>query len=242
LTESRFPGFPPETARFFRGLKRNNTREWFQARKAVYEEKVRAPMCALVEALNARMMRFAPEYVAEPAKAIYRIYRDTRFSADKTPYKTHIAAVFTRRGLEKHAGAGFYFSVSHEEVEVAGGVYMPGPEQLLAIRRQLLERHEDFRRLVNARPLKSAMGDLQGDRLSRVPTGFPADHAAADLVRYKQWLLYVVLDAELAATSALFDEILKRFRAMAPVVEFLNAPLKRPRRPMPLSLSVGRLP
>jgi len=226
----RFPGFPPEAMTFFRGLRRNNRREWFQARKHIFEEKVRAPMVALVEELNAAMLDFAPSYITDPQAAIYRIYRDTRFSPDKTPYKDHIAAVFPRRGMQKHACAGFYFSVAPGEVEVAGGVYMPGPEELRAIRGHLLQFHQDFREIVSARPLRTLLGELEGDQLSRVPKGFPADHPASDLVRYKQWLFYIVLDPALATTPKLSGEILKRFRVMTPFVEFLNAPLKQAKR------------
>src|SRR5262245_36934148 len=106
-----FPGFPKEMVTFFRGLEKNNTREWFQPRKAVYEEQVKAPMLALVDAINRDLAKFAPDYINEPQKAVYRIYRDTRFSADKTPYKPFIAAIFPKRGQEKHGGGGLYFSV-----------------------------------------------------------------------------------------------------------------------------------
>jgi len=94
---------------FFRGLARNNRREWFMDRKEVYEESVKAPMTALVAALNAEMMRFAPEYATDPARAIYRIYRDVRFSHDKTPYKIHIAASFWRKGHGETPGRGILF-------------------------------------------------------------------------------------------------------------------------------------
>lgn len=182
-------------------------------------------MIELLTALNVEMMKFAPAHVREPESAIYRIYRDTRFSSDKTPYKTHIAAIFPRRGLAKHSCAGLYFSVSPEEIEIAGGVYMPMPEDLRAIRLHLLDHHEAFRRIVKGRTLRSLMGELQGDRLSRVPKGFPADHPAADLVRQKQWLVYVMLEPEIATKPKLFTEVVKRFRAMAPFLEFLNTPL-----------------
>src|ERR1700681_2927743 len=119
MAKIRFGGFPQAGMQVFRGLKRNNRREWFQPRKHVYDEQLKAPMVDLVTAVTAEMMRFAPDYVADPAKALYRIYRDTRFSKDKTPYKTHIAAIFPRRGLAKHGGAGLYFSVSPDEIEVA---------------------------------------------------------------------------------------------------------------------------
>src|SRR5579863_8851398 len=111
-----FPGFPPEALKFFASLARNNDREWFQPRKEIFDTKIKAPMCELVLAVNEDLAKFAPAYTADPKKAIYRIYRDTRFSPDKTPYKTHIAASFSRRGMEKHGAGGFYFSVSHKEV------------------------------------------------------------------------------------------------------------------------------
>ncbi len=222
-----FPGIPQEGMQFLSALARNNRREWFQPRKHVYDEQVKTPMAELVTALNSAMMRFAPNYVAEPAKAIYRIYRDTRFSKDKTPYKTHIAAIFPRRGLEKHGGAGLYFSVSPKEIEVAGGVYMPGPEALLAIRTHLAGHHEEFRKIIRAKKLRTLMGEMHGDQLSRVPKGFPCGHAAADLLRYKQWLVYVMLDPKLAVTPKLLPEVQKRFEAMMPFLEFLNRPLVR---------------
>lgn len=227
---SAFAGFPEEGIKFLRALKRNNRREWFQPRKHVYEEQVKAPMLELVAALNAEMMAFAPDYVSEPSDAVFRIYRDTRFSPDKTPYKKHIAAAFKRSGFDRHAGAGLYFSVSAAEIEIAAGVYMPAPEELRAIRMHLLENHEEFRRLTADGGLRTAMGELQGDRLSRVPKGFPAEHPAADLVRYKQLLFWVLLDPQLATSPKLFDEVLTRFRVLTPFVEFLNTPLLRARQ------------
>lgn len=225
----RFSGFPKEAPAFLRALKRNNNREWFLAHKQVFDEKVKAPMVQLVEALNTALADFAPSYVTDPAKAVYRIYRDTRFSADKTPYKTHMAALFLPRGLEKHASGSLYFEISAEDVGVAGGIYMPGPEQLLAVRGHLAGQHEPFRRILAGRQLRRLMGGLCGEQLTRVPKGFPCDHPAADLIRYKQWYVYVQLEPALVTSPKLFTELLKRFRAMMPLVEFLNEPL-RPRR------------
>ena len=223
---SAFPGFPGEAIQFFRGLARNNNREWFLPRKAIFEAQVKQPMRELVAELNAAMMGFAPEYVTDPDKAIYRIYRDTRFSQDKTPYKDHIAASFRRHGTVGHSDAGYYFEVSHQEVGIGGGVYMPAPETLLAIRNHIAGRHEEFREIVGARAVRQLFGELQGERLSRVPKGFCAQHPAADLLRFKQLYLYVELPPDLATTHALYGEIVKRFRAMAPFLGFMTAPLK----------------
>lgn len=166
-----FTGFPPEALMFFRGLARNNRREWFQPRKEIFENTVRQPMIELVEALNAGFAKLAPEYITDPRKAIYRIYRDTRFSSDKTPYKTHLAASFPRRG-DRRSGPGFYFSLSLKELGVAGGFYDPTPERLLAVRAWLADNHERFRKA--ARGAEKFMGKLHGESLQRIPKGFDA--------------------------------------------------------------------
>lgn len=225
MPATSFPGFPSDALTFFRQLKRNNNREWFEPRKTLFEEKVRGPMVALVEALNTELATLAPDHVTEPKKAIYRLYRDTRFSKDKTPYKDHIAANFPHRKLDKHAGAGLYVGISHESVDVAGGLYMPGPEQLLAVRNLLAEQHSEFTKLTGARAFRTLLGELQGEQLTRVPKGFSADHPAADLLRRKQWYWYVRLEAELATSPKLFVEIRKRVAAVLPAVAWLNAPL-----------------
>ncbi|MBI1790508.1 MAG: DUF2461 domain-containing protein [Acidobacteria bacterium] len=217
-----FSGFPREGIAFLRDLKKHNTREWFQPRKALHDELVKKPMVDLIAAMQREMAEFAPQYTGEPRKLIYRIYRDTRFSADKTPYKTNIAASFAPRGAERHAAAGFYFSISPVEVAAGSGVYMPQPPQLLAIRGRIAERHLELRAILAERTLRRLMGGLDGEQLSRVPKGFPAEHPAADLLRYKQLLLYVTLDAGLATTPKLYTELIRRFRAMTPFVEFLN--------------------
>ena len=222
---SGFAGFPAEALTFLRGLKKNNNREWFQAHKPVFEEKVKAPMLELIGELNLALAGFAPGYVTDPAKAYYRIYRDTRFSPDKTPYKTHISALFRPRGLDKHSCGSLYFQISPKETGVAGGIYMPGPEELLAVRTHLAEHHERLTRILRGKPLRTLMGDLNGDRLTRVPKGFPCDHPAEDLIRMKQWYLWAELDAGVVTTPKLFAELLRRFRAMTPLVDFFNEPL-----------------
>ena len=111
-----FAGFSKKMPAFFRGLERNNTREWFAPRKELFEAEVRGPMVELVGLVNEDLKKFAIDNaVTDPKRAIYRLYRDTRFSKDKTPYKSHIGATFPRRGLPKHAGAGFY------ELHLRGG-------------------------------------------------------------------------------------------------------------------------
>lgn len=224
-----FAGFPPEGIKFLKQLEKNNDRDWFQARKETYETKLRAPMAELVEAINAELRKFAPEHITDPKKAIYRIYRDTRFSNDKTPYKTHAAAIFPRRGLDKHSSAGYYFHVSPKSVMIAAGAYMPGPDQLYPIRTWLTENHAAF--LKTAAKAEKICGKLQGESMTRSPKGFDPAHPAADLVKQKSWLFWQELDAELACSPKLLPELVKRFKAAAPVIAAINTPLLKAARP-----------
>src|SRR5262245_66361434 len=102
---------------------------------------------------------------------------------------------------------------------------MPPPDCLLAVRQHLAGHHEEFRKLSSSRPIRKLLGAMQGEQLSRVPKGFPADHPAADLLKHKQFLFFVTLEPSIATTPKLFDEVLARFRAMAPWLDFLNTPL-----------------
>ena len=224
---SQFAGFPPETLQFFRGLARNNNREWFLPRKPLFEEKVKGPMRQLVDALNLALHDFAPEYETDPDKAIFRIYRDVRFSKDKKPYKGQIAATFRRRGTAHHQG-GYYVAISHKEVAVGGGVYLPEPAPLLAIRQRIADRHEEFRGILATPSVRKLLGGLEGEQLSRVPRGFPADHPAADLLRYKYYILYKELPPGLATSPKLYKAIVERFRVMTPFLQFLTAAFAAP--------------
>jgi len=224
--KSTFPGFPKEGMAFLRALKKNNDREWFTPRKAIFEATVRQPMIELVSAIHREMLRFAPQYVGEPAKCVYRIYRDTRFSKDKTPYKTYASALLLPNGFDKYAGcAAYYFAVSPENIEVAGGIYTPDRDVLLAVRQHIAENHKQFRATFSSPRVKKLLGELQGDSVSRVPKGFDPDHPAADLIKRKHYLLDTQLDPKLATTPKLLGELVSRIEAMTPFVEFLNRPL-----------------
>ena len=220
-----FPGFPVEMVRFFRSLKRNNRREWFQPRKHLFEQHVKAPMLDLVAVINTELSKFAPEYVTEPKSAIFRIYRDTRFSADKTPYKTHVAASFSRRGGERLGTGGFYFSVSNQAIEVAAGLWHPDREVMLMVRNHIAETHDELTRILADKKSRKLAGELKGDALTRSPKGFDPAHPAAEFIKMKDWVLDVNLDAKLATTPQLQGAIVERFRAMAPLLAYLNRPL-----------------
>ena len=225
------PFFTEETLRFFRGLKRNNRREWFEDRRLVFETAVKGPMLELIERINVGMADYAPAHIRPAAKILFRIYRDTRFSADKSPYKSHLGAWWARSGMEKTSGAGYYLHVSGTELVVAAGVYMPAKEQTLAIRRHLLANHEEWKKLIENRKLLRAFDVHDPAALSRPPKGFPADHPAIEWIKWRQWGVTKHLPAETALDENLAEQVESHFRLASPLVEFLNVPLLRPERP-----------
>jgi uncharacterized protein (TIGR02453 family) len=234
------PGFTEEALRFFRGLKRNNRREWFEERREIYERAVKAPMLALIEQLTLGMTDYAPAHVRPAAKCLFRIYRDTRFSADKSPYKSHLGAWWSRSGLEKTSGAGYYMHVSSTDLVIAAGAYMPEKEQTLAIRRKLLEDHAEWKQLIEDRRLLRAFTVHDPMALSRPPKGFPCEHPAMEWIKWRQWGVTMHLPAEEALRPNLAREVEKRFRLATPLVNFLNAPLAQPERPR--RVMIDRLP
>jgi uncharacterized protein (TIGR02453 family) len=232
--------FSPASLKFLRGLARHNDRAWFDLRKPLYERELKAPMLALIAEINESLADFAPGHVRPPHKCMMRIYRDTRFDESRNlpirPYKTQVAAWWALAGLEKTSGGGFYFHLNAKELVIAAGIYMPSPDQLLAIRRHLLVHHAELRALLANRKLRAAMGELEGHRLTRPPRGFPADSPALDLLLCRQWGVSATLPAELATQPTLLKEITARFRLAAPIVAFLNTPLAPSERPkIPLS-------
>lgn len=227
MSSTKFAGFSQQALTFLRGLERNNKREWFQPRKHLYEQLIRDPLDELIECINAEFAEHAPRYVTPVAKSRFRIYRDTRFSHDKRPYKTRIAAAWYPQNMSKTAGGCFYFHFNAKELLIFAGVYLPERLELLAIRDLLAQRHEEFRNLLRSRTLRKHMGDLQGEQLSRVPKGFDKYHPAEDLLRRRQWFVESVIDAQCVATVRLLPEIMARFRAAIPLVEFLNQPFMK---------------
>ena len=224
--EFQFPGFKPEARQFLRELAANNNRAWFKPRKSDYEQYVRGPLIELTWELGIALSDFAEGYRTDARKAVYRIYRDVRFSRNKDPYKTHAAAIFPPLGLDRHAGAGFYFHFSADELFVGGGVYAPGSAELRLIRERIARDHGELRAIVAASDFKRAFGGIAGATLKRIPQGFPRDHAAADLLVRKQFLAAATLPAAEIEKPTIAAVLNRHFRMIAPFLAFLNEPLR----------------
>lgn len=220
------PRFPAGATRFLRSLKRNNDREWFRARRDDFEALIDGPMNAIIERLAHDFRHFLPDVIASPRVSRYRIYRDTRFSDNKTPLKTHIAAIFPSRHLPRHEGPGLYFELAGDWVYAGGGIYMPQPQTVQLLREHIAANHRRLARIVNAAAFKRMFGELHGDRLARMPRGFPADHPAGELLKYRQMLVGREWPASFASSARFYPELLRTFRTAAPLIKFLNEPLE----------------
>jgi uncharacterized protein (TIGR02453 family) len=219
------PYFRSEALTFLRNLAKHNDREWFQPRKAIFEAELKEPMLAIVRKITDAMVDFAPNHVRPAEKSLFRIYRDTRFSSDKRPYKTHVAAWWTHTGLDKTSGAGYYFHVSAKEVIVAAGSYMPEKDQLGAIRHWLLDHHAEFRKLLARPAVRKAFTEFDGNALTRPPKGFPCDHPALDLIQCRQWGLSATLPTSAALRPDFATVVIRHFKLVAPIVDALNTPI-----------------
>jgi uncharacterized protein (TIGR02453 family) len=215
----------PEGLKFLKNLGKNNNREWFNERKAVYEAELKEPMLAIIRKVTDAMVEFAPDHVRPAEKSLFRIYRDTRFSNNKLPYKTHVAAWWSHTGMDKTSGAGYYFQVSPKGVVVAAGAYMPEKEQLAAIRHWMLVHHGEFRKLLNRPAVKKTFTEFEGEALTRPPKGFPAEHPAIDLIKCKQWGLSTTLAVETALETNFSQTLSRHFRLLKPIVDALNEPI-----------------
>jgi uncharacterized protein (TIGR02453 family) len=227
---SEFRGFRPDALGFLRRLARRNTRDWFERHRAVYETQVREPLRALVEEMDVRLARIAPEIVGDPRRSVFRIHRDVRFSADKSPYKTNAACQFYHQDAGRGAGqdaegagAGLYFQLADGDCFVAGGIWMPARPALEKIREALVEDPDGLARIVGAPAFRRRFRALDREAmLTRLPRGYAAGHPAERWLRYKSFTATRVL-SEHAVMSARLPSVLERdFAALVPLVRWLN--------------------
>jgi len=222
--------FSAATLTFLRGLKRHNERPWFEAHRAEYEAVVKDPMRDLIEEIDVRLARFAPEIIGDPKRSMFRIYRDIRFSADKSPYKTHASCWFYHRdgsravGREAAGGgAGFYFQIAPGDSFIGGGMWMPPREALVTLRDAIAEDAKGFERLASDRRVQRRFGGLDEEAvLRRVPRGFAPDHPAARWLKFQSFVMGRALSDAQAVSARLPTLLEADFRLMLPLVRWIN--------------------
>ena len=228
-----FRGFGRGALTFLRQLKKNNRREWFQANRETYDNEVLEPLRLLVEEVDVRFGHFAPEFIGDPRRSIFRIYRDVRFSKDKSPYKTHAASWFKHRnaghgvGSETHGGgAGFYFHIEPGGSMVAGGIWMPPRPTLNQLRDSIAARPAEFTKSMSAAGFKRRFGTLSEEAmLTRLPRGFAPGHPAEQWLRYQSFTVHAMLSDTEVLDRRIVDRIERDFKTMLPFVRWLNGAL-----------------
>jgi uncharacterized protein (TIGR02453 family) len=215
-----FPGFSRNAIQFLVELALHNERSWFQPRKGEYERLLKEPLASLCLALGERFEARGMPFRSDPARSPFRIYRDVRFSADKTPYKTHISASFPWAG-EGSGGVGAYFHFQPGEMFAGGGMWHPEPVQLAAWRRAVDTDLDTVRAAIESHEFLSTFGHVGGDSLKRVPAGFAPDHPAADLLKLKDVTFGRALADDDVLSPDLPDLLATTFAAAVPLLALL---------------------
>ncbi len=222
----------PDALAFLRALARHNNREWFTANRARYEQSLRQPMSALVEALDVRLASLAPEIIGDPRRSMFRIHRDVRFSRDKSPYKTNAGCWFYHQdagrgvGVDAEGGAGYYFHLEPAGSFVAGGIWMPSAGALTRIRAALADDPAGFGKIVRAPAFRRRYGRLSEDAmLKRLPRGYAPGHPAEEWLRYKSFIVSRALTPAIVTSPRLVSTLAADFKALRPLVRWLNGAL-----------------
>jgi uncharacterized protein (TIGR02453 family) len=203
-------------------LKDNNYREWFNENKQWYERS-RADFEQLVSKVVGAVATFDPEIgYLDPKKCIFRIYRDVRFSIDKSPYKTHFGAVMHPAGMAKTSG--YYLHIDPAECLLTCGHYMLPPDQLKKMRKGIYDDFETFQSIIGKKTFKKEFGDLYRDEdaLRRVPNGFDSNHPAAEYMKLKHFYVQKQVSQEEVFSSGFVDYAVSIYKQMQPLSEFLN--------------------
>lgn len=211
--------FTERAFRFLKELAANNTRDWFAENKGRYEEEVKVPALRFIEAFAGPLRGISPHFHAGP-RSLFRIHRDTRFSKDKSPYKTHIGVQFRHdRSKDVHA-PGYYFHLEPGGCFVALGMWHPEPRSLQKVRERIAEKGAAWRRALED-PGLSATFELEGDRLSRAPRGFPADHPMIEDLKWKDFIAVRRVPQAFVINAELPGELAGLYGKGTPLMKFL---------------------
>ena len=212
--------FTSEFETFFSELKENNNKEWFAENKPRYEKHVKKPFELFIGDMILRMQAYDPQCQIQPKDAIFRIYRDVRFSKDKSPYNPRWAGGFNRQ--KPHLRGGYYFHLKPGETVVGGGFYGPAAEDLRLIRNQIAQDDQPLRAVLNDPSFKKVFGELQGDQVKTAPKGFDKEHPAIDLLRYKSLYVFRKFSDKEVLSTNFMKEALGTFIALRPFFDVMT--------------------
>ncbi|MDL2305894.1 DUF2461 domain-containing protein [Bacteroides sp. OttesenSCG-928-D19] len=211
-----------ELFKFLKELRENNSREWFKANKDRYDA-LHKEYIGVVEQLISRIATFDPEIAGLDAKScVYRIYRDIRFSSDKTPYKTHFGAYMTGFGGRTSPYGGYYLHIEPDHSLVSGGVWCPEPKMLKQLRQDIYNNIDEFTGILEDKKFKKIFGELEGETLKRMPDGFPKDCEYDYILKHKYFVVSSPKPEAFFYSKDWIDKVAEEFRVLYPFNKFLN--------------------
>lgn len=212
------------TLGFLKDLRKHNDREWFQDNKSRYES-AKKDFEQFIDALILGISQYDPSIAHHTAKScVFRIYRDVRFSKDKSPYKTHFGAHITSaaKRSEIHTRAGYYIHIEPGASMLAGGAYLPESEWLKSIRHEIAFNGDAFREILNNKEFRKYFGAMEGEKLKTSPRDYPADHPEIELLKHKSFLASHMCADDVVTSDQFLQHATGVFRALYPFDRFLN--------------------
>lgn len=220
---ARYASFGPETIRFLKQLSANNNREWFKENKSRYEEDVLDVALRFIQSMQDPLADIAPHFTASPTRmggSLMRVYRDTRFSKNKTPYKTNIGIQFRHEQAKDVHSPGYYVHIDPEQVFVGVGMWRPDPDSLRGIRERIAAKPAEWKRVTGDRSFKRQF-KLGGESLQRPPRGFDKDHECIDDIRRKSFIAVRELEVKDCLKPQFQRTVESSFKTAEPYMRFL---------------------
>jgi len=213
--------FTKDFAAFFKDLEKNNNREWFLENKNRYENSVKNPFHDFVEGLIGSLSDTFPNLTIEPKDAIFRIYKDVRFSKDKTPYKIHASALISEGGKKDKTKPGFYVQVNHVDVRVYSGCHVLDKDQLTGVRSQIASNQKQFMKLISEKKFTDTFGEILGEKNKRLPPEFAELEKDLPLIANKSFYYFFKLSPKVLVQDDLIDMLVTKYHVATPLNNFL---------------------
>jgi uncharacterized protein (TIGR02453 family) len=223
MATSRYATFKPETIKFLGDLRRNNNRDWFNDNKTRYEEQVLDLALNFIQSMQDPLKEFAPHFTAVPKRmggSLMRVYRDTRFSKNKLPYKTNIGIQFRHEQAKNAHSPGYYVHIDPDEVFLGAGMWLPESEPLLGIRQRIADRSAEWQRVMSDKSF-SRHFSLGGTSLKRPPRGFDKDHPMIEDIKRKSFIAVKNMSHDDVLSPRFQRKVETAFKAATPYMQFL---------------------
>lgn len=231
MYKNQFGGFPEDLFRFLEELAMNNNREWFNANKLRYQTSVATPVSDFISAMGGRLARISPHFNADPRPSVgsmFRIYRDTRFSHDKRPYKENVGCHFRHVAGKGAHSPGFYLHLQPGKVYAGAGIWKPLGPELNKIRSSIVEQPDGWDKSINNKRFIKRFGEVEGESLKRPPSGYDANHPNIEDLKRKSFFVKQNIDTALALTPEFIDEIVLVYTDSVPLMKFISRALGLP--------------